>query len=467
MKPIMVTGIMISAMILEAGCSSSTAPAAASASLGSTVSTAIKTASSGSPHVVTSSTVTSQNDRFQNNGEFRWGKSFWDWAFPNALASALGVSTVWDPNSGSAPVGSQLSFPNEYTQNSVISLKGYMGQQLDPNFQNKNGSSTTPFGRMQSALQITCALGYLVTAVDSDGTPSVGTLSFTIPTDTTNIVYQSFSSGGCNLQTNNAGTAISAVVTAVSGSTMFTKKMSLSMGNTSSLYLGFSSGALNFMNIEDQAPSGRNAVDRSIFIGTGMGSASTTKILFEYTSMGYNSTRGSGAAEFGSGQWKSDFEFDRIFIDGANDVAYLVSNNGDPGDASGGTGAPAKYIQFTGAARPVEMSSCTSSSCSETLALSFGFHGQIYASGGTDSAVEGVDFNGCVNAASRAIATDDSLACNVTGTAASAVAAMVESSRQFYIGTTSGIPNFLTNTTGTTALSFTGASDIYTTATTQ
>jgi hypothetical protein len=263
------------------------------------------------------------------------------------------------------------------------------------------------------------------------------------------------------------------VISAVTGSSYYTKEITLTPpGNPGPTHmwmgLDLSAGTLHFMQLEDQAGStGRNAVDRSILSASGLNSAATTVLLYEYASMGFTGIRNSGPSCWSGSQWNCDYELHRMYINGATDVAYILTNNSPPGDASGTTGAPTSYVQYTGAAKPIELASCTSSSCSQTLALSMGLLGQNNANG--TSATTTADYNGCVNASTRVISTDNSLSCSLTGVSINSgnTSGVIELSRQFYGGLTSGAPSILTNTNGNTTLSFTGASDIYTAVTAQ
>jgi hypothetical protein len=462
-----------------------------------------------SPHVVVASTVTASVEK---RSLFR---KLINEIMPEAVADVIG--TLWDPESGQPPTNSDVGLVNNYYDNSSlygcdsgttgrsstgggpcsgtysfaytgpnstgskiptsVSIKDYIGQQLDPNFVNANGSSTSTFGRLQSSLQIVCALGYVFSPTDTDGTPQVtsGT-AVTLPTDTSSPIYKSVSDGGCGLSaTQMAGESLgTVVVTAVTGSSYYTKELNMtspgSTGNAIKLFIGLNltAGTLNFMQIEDQAngAQGRNAVDRSILSMTGVNG--TPVLKFEYSSMGFSTARNSSpscwtAPGMGGGDgWSCSYEFHRIFIDSVNDVAYLITNDGSPGDSSGlvsSSHAPVFYTQFTGAAKPNELSACTSTSCSQTLALSVGFAGQ------QNNPATGTDYNACVNASTRDVSLDGSLACSATGTTVGAGSAsgVIELSRQFL----STSPNVILNTSATTTVSFTGASDFFTAATSQ
>jgi hypothetical protein len=511
-----VAGIIVfSSTILLVSCTSGVSGSTTSATnLGSTVSKAMSTISKNSPHVVNSTTVQASNMQ-------KYFKQFMRSLLPEVMAGVpnptSGLAAIWDPEgAGSPPINGDLGLINSFFDSSVlygcssgatrsanhtdgpcsdgssdweyttptsggtliptfVSPMDYFGQQLDPNFVNANGSSTTTFGRMQSAMGITCVIGNLFSNLDADGTPSVTAgATLTFPSDTSNVVFQPVANGGCGMQVSMASASITGVVvTAVVGSSYYTKKLSIQPPgnpNPSIIYLGLdlTEGTMNFMTIEDQAgPSGRNAIDRTILSATGLTSAATTVIKYEYASIGYPGTRSLVTCWDGS-QWNCDYEFHRVFIDGPNDKAYILSNDGAPGDAAGGTTTPTFFIQFTGAGRPIELAACTASSCSETLALSLAVSGQNTGAGG--SAVATDDYNACVNASDRTIATNNVLTCNVTGTTIdrgfsdtnASPAGVIELSRVFYqTETIANTPDILTVNPNAT-VSFTNGTDMYT-----
>jgi hypothetical protein len=450
---------------------------------------ALNTIDQGSPHVINTSPVTAFLRSVDPlDGLMRV------LGVGQAYAASLGLSSIWETNSthsSTPPQGSEFALGNNYngggftcsqtgsgaTARSVcsdgrttfpayISVKNQFGQALDPNFKNSNGAAITAFGRLKTATMMTCTISRLLTTLDTDGLPRVGALTLNFPADTTNAVYST-----CGVPTTFAGRSASGTVTAVSGAN-FTKKLVLNLGESSPvvwLKLDVAGGIMNFMFVEDQAGSGRNAVSRTIIMMSGTNTPNT-KVLFEYASTGYNASRNGGASCYTAGTpsyWSCSFEFHRGVIDQASNVAYLVSSTGDPGDATGGPGAPSKYVQYTAASRPVELAACTSSSCSERIALSVGVAGQVNADGSAANKPD--DYNGCVSAIDRAVVTDNSLNCSLPGTsvASGSSTGVIELSRQFYARSTSGIPDFLTGTSENTTLSFAGASDIYTRAASQ
>ncbi len=437
------------------------AAAPAITSLGGAVSKAMATVSKNSPHVTPTSVVTAFHNASHSSDYL---KRMLASLLPEAMANTVSaLSVVWDPESGSPPAGTDIALTNGYFDSSAlygcdmsnaplatkggapctgafdyvwtgpsgtgtkvptfVSARSYLGQQLDPNFKNANGSSTTLFGRMANAMGIPCTLGFVFTSTDADGTPSVSTgETITFPSSTSDTIFLPVTSGGCGMDVSMAGVAISyVVVTAVSGSSLYTKKITLTVpgGNPITMYIGLdlTAGSLNFMSVEDQAnASGRDAVDRTMVSATGMSSAATTVLKFEYASIGFNGSRNSSPNCWDGSQWNCDFEFHRMFIDGPNDVAYVISNTGSPGDTTGvvtqntAVHAPSFYVQFTGTGKPIELGACTAGSCSQTIALSLGMAGQNSANGGHPSTP--IDYNGCFNAGALSLASDDTLACD-------------------------------------------------------
>ena len=446
---------------------SSVTPTPTVSGLSSAVTQFQSTVSGSTPHVVNASPLTaflrSMNplDRlFDVLGEKAYA------------STVLGLGSIWDPESGGALLSGDLGILNLYNGNTTISVKDYMGEALDPNFINSNKASTTIFGRLKLATMVTCVLSHLVTSMDTDGLPVAGPLSLTMPLSTSDPVYTT-----CGLPAMMAGMSLpSLTVAKVTSGSNFTKSMTMSLGtSTVTLYLKLdvTAGVFNFMNVEDQSTggsSGRNAVDRTIVMMSGLNTAGHAHTLFEYANMGYSGTRNGAPSCYTSGQWSCSYEFHRGYIDQATDTSLILSNDGNPGDASGGTGAPAEFVQYTAAGRPVELAACTASSCAEDLALSVGMIGQTAAiSRAPITSTNGVDYNACVNVSTRGIDADNTLACtHVTGTTVNSGSptGVVEASRQFYSQTTSGVPNILSSGANT-LLSFTGATDIYTAATSQ
>jgi hypothetical protein len=477
--------LLSAAGVAATGCGSGDSPAASSnstaqaVSLSQAVTAMQKNLTTQTPHIVNSSTVTALNwHRMMRN----LGGLF----ISDALAADFGLSTIWDPNSGSAPTGNEFALLNLYIgggftcddsnncTNGTVSVPGdesltnYMAQALDPNFENSNGASVTIFGRMKNAQMVLCVMGQVLPAasIDTDGLPVAGAVTLTFPSDTSNVVYQPTSSGGCGVASSLAGMSAPLTVTAVS-SDNYTKQIALSLQNTITMWLKLdaSAGVFNFMSVEDQRPSGRYAVDRTIVNITGIGTSGSETVRYEYVGLG-SATSGSTSC-YANGQWQCDFEFHRVFIDQTANTAYLLSNDGSPGDPSGGTGAPTNYVQYTAAGEPSGLSSCSAGgTCSATLALSFTAAGQQDASGTYPSV--GNEYDGCVNAASRELSNDGSLACDLTGVpmlASGGAAATIEATREVYIGDV--VATLLTNTTASTTLAFTNGSDMYTAANTQ
>jgi hypothetical protein len=352
------------------------------------------------------------------------------------------------------------------------SVKNYMSQELNSSFVNSNGASVTVFGRLQSALQISCALGLLIpsASLGTDGLPAVGSGTIVFPTATTDTIYKAFNSGGCGLGTSMAGQSAPYVVTAVTG-TLFTKQMVVTVpgGNSNTIWMALTpeTGSFSFMTVEDQRTNGRYVASRTMVSITNGNVTNGAQIKMEYISIGSNqnfvNSTGQQTNCYTSGQWQCSFEMHRVFIDETANKGYVLSHSGDPGTAAGGTGIPTRYVEYTAAGKPVDIGACSSSTtCAAQIAVSFGFQGQHTAAGGTFTPAG--DYIGCVAVGSRDIVTDDSLACDITGTTISAATA-IEGTRELFVS--DAIASLYTGTTSATTFSFTGASDIFTAADTQ
>lgn len=469
----------ISCLVLSAcnGSSSSSGSTASSGSAATPVSFSAATASvhtnlaEEAPHFNSNSVVTAMN--FKNYFHHLFPKNLS--VFNEAIAADLGLSVIWDPENGSPPSGSDFSMVNLYLgggfnplgsnncSNGTItlpcneSLKNYMGQALDPNFQNSNTASTTIFGRLNDALVSVCALSNLLTAAqtDTDGLPVAGPLSLALPSDTTNIVFQPVSSGGCGISLSDAGQTLTVTVTAVT-SANYSKMMTVApLSNTIWLQLNAAAGTLNVMTLEDQRPQGRYAIDRAIAQITGINTPGSGTTAFEYISAGSN-VSGSDSC-YANGKWQCDFELHRVYIDEANNVAYLVSNNGSPGDAGGGTGTPLGYAQYTAMAQPTALKACaTGGACTGVMAFSF--------TSNESGLSAGDEYDGCINLVDRSLASSGSLSCTGGVTGASVLAnasAMINGTRLAFVGDV--VATLFNNTNANTTLAFTDATTIYVT----
>jgi hypothetical protein len=479
--------ILLSAMALTmTGCGSGdgsspigTASSAPSVSLPQAVAAMQKNLTTQTPHIVNASTVTA----------FNWRKAMRNVGgvfVSDAMATDFGLSTLWDPESGSAPTGNDFGLSNLYigggftcdmsnnctngtvTVPGVESLTNYMGQALDPNFENSNGASITVFGRMKNAQMVLCIMGQVLPAAstDTDGLPIVGAVTLQFPSDTTGTLYQEPSAGGCGVPSSMAGTSLSFTVTAVT-SANYTKQLSTTLQNPIVMWLKLdaSAGVFNFMSLEDQRPSGRYDIDRTIVNITGIGSPGSQTVRYEYVSIGSASSDSTSC--YADNGWKCDYEFHRVYIDQTANTAYLLSNDSPPGDPSGGTGAPTQYVQYTATGEPSNLSSCSAgATCSATLALSFTAAGQSDDSGVYPSA--GNEYDACVNVANRALSNDGSLSCDTNGVpilATGGATATIELTREVYVGDV--VATLMANTTAATTLAFTNGTNLYTAPNTQ
>ena len=141
--------------------------------------------------------------------------------------------------------------------------------------------------------------------------------------------------------------------------------------------------------------------------------------------------------------------------------------NGDPGKSDGSVDATHNSYRtlFTAAGKPVEISACSNGSCDQDVAISCGFVGNRDGAGGTAigeaaDSVNSTNYNGCINVGTAAVDTDNSLACNVTGVAASVAQPMVDAVRAHFAA--DALTTIVGGSTKSTHLSFTDGSTIYT-----
>jgi hypothetical protein len=253
-------------------------------------------------------------------------------------------------------------------------------------------------------------------------------------------------------------------------STDFSKKLVMTMGTSNIvvwLKLNPAAGDFNVMALEDERPSGRYSVARTMAYVTGANTPGSGTVRLEYVNIGSASSDSTSCVT--NGQWSCGYEFHRVFIDEAADVAYLVSNYGLPGANDGSTAAPTSYVQYTAAGKPSELSACSSTgTCTGTLAVSFTADGQSVPGSSSVYPSAGNAYNGCVNVATRALTADATLSCSLTGAsilAAGGASAMIELTREVYVNDV--VATLLAHTSASTTLAFTGASDIYTAPNTQ
>jgi hypothetical protein len=291
------------------------------------------------------------------------------------------------------------------------SLKNYMGQELDPNFINANGSTVGAAGRYSSALVQTCLMTAFFSkscAMDTDGLPAVGTC--TVNVDFTQLPAAGGLFNGCVVPANfTAGggptsISIAVTITAVTGNPTYTKKMvvagapSGSGTGTNTIYakLDSANGIFNFENI---APGdnhfGSAACGGSRFI-LGL-NGNVTSFQYESISLG---TDVSGACDSSNGGVSHE-DFFRIHLDTGLDTSYILGMSQNKGSANDFgfllSGQPSKIAAGTG-----------------TISTS------IWANTGTTIPTGATTFfaasaNGCVSQATGNLTSDATLTCDITG----------------------------------------------------
>jgi hypothetical protein len=304
------------------------------------------------------------------------------------LAQLFGISSV-----------EALPFNGQWDQNSSVnglnwqpvSIKEYLGQSLDSNFVNPNGSNNTVFGRFRSTARMLCAFDYLIPQRDANQLPADGTYSLTLKVGPGTQLSEK-----CAGFENEAANSFSVTITVSTpaDTSVYMKKIELGGINQGGMgaYLTVNDKFIRIAGFEIESATGRSRdlmeYDRANDV-----------LRFEYLSQQFASDGGA--------------ELQRIYIDGKNEKALLLSYSG--------TSAQSNFqlnFRFIAAGSPVDAKRTS-------IAVSVGVLGQQIAD------QEGL--NACINATNGSLMTDDSLDCQTTGidiTTASGIAASFSAHNQ-------------------------------------
>lgn len=305
-----------------------------------------------------------------------------------AAASSPSFNDAWDDTSFGILDPRDSSDPN-------VSVQDFLGLMLDENKTRDNGSSFNLFGRLQSPIQIACALSAIV-GVGADGYPantaSTQTLTFTAANSST-------MTSVCGMaDAPTAGESILYDVESASG-TYYDKKITLrlSWGATTDrqyFYMKNTATALNILSTEyydldwDGSATTEAEMDgmsRSVvFIDK-----STNTVRFEYLATG-----DSNQLEFHRGFYSGSTGIARLMSFNANAINSTITHNSNMGDRFVIVGYP--------------------EDSSKDVALSFAMDRSGQAGGNYDY----TDFTACVNPNTGAIVTDGAdltSACDAVG----------------------------------------------------
>jgi hypothetical protein len=292
------------------------------------------------------------------------------------------------------------------------SIKNYMGQMIDPNFINANGSTVGAAGRYSSALTQTCLMTAFFAkncTIDTDGLPAVGTC--TVNVDFTELPTAGGLFEGCvvpaNFTAGGGPTSLSLglTITAVAGNANYTKKIVMTGApsgggtGTNTIYAKIDStnGIFNFENIapgDNQTGSATCGGSRFILALNG----NVTSFQYESITLGTDTTAGCSTQNSGA----SHEDFFRIHLDTGLDTSYILGLSENKGSANQSfgfilSGQPSKIAANTG-----------------TISAS------IWANTGTAIPTGASTFfaasaDGCVSQTTGSITTDGTLTCDVTG----------------------------------------------------
>lgn len=319
---------------------------------------------------------------------------------PTAAARA-GIDSVWTTSPGVAPLsGSGQS-----------SLQTWMENMFDPTFVNSSGAKVTFVGRIANSLDVFCFLSELTDNPDDTGLPSNGTYPIT---------FTQAAVDTCKGEAEMVGGTATLTVESPSDTTYYDKKITAELSSRETCPFIFlariNSDVVNVATSEDQSCDGRDQVSRTIF----WYDAATQRSRFTYISQNFSENSGH--------------EFYRGFLDEGTDEAYVL---GHYGSANGGniTGG----VSFTAVGKP---------SAGGTVAVSAKSAGNTIA-GGT--------YDGCINISGNDVATDNTLACTLTGTSISTAYNVVTGTHGLYSEIADLYPASPTEVVG-----FTDSTDIFT-----
>lgn len=321
-----------------------------------------------------------------------------DTSSSSTFSGALGtVSSTLEEMSQLSPVSTSLMSANDFRLMSALggdwtsgtvrlpdqsgtslSIKEYMGKQLDPNAVGDGGGGQSfalnVFGRFNNAMMIGCALMTVGANIDATtGYPANGTMAITM--SAANLATMVSKCGMSQAESNQMAAAsptpeISAVVESATNTTYYDKKITMTLpasmgGATQYFYFRFNSSEINIFNAEDGSSfDSRTLVNMDL---------STNVLKVEY----YSGGSGGGAALY----------FHRLYYDKGNDIGKLTTYYGSSTD----------FVKYTLAGKP---------NTGGTFALSF-----------TSDQTANYSGQACVSVSTGVISTDDSLACTLTGTA--------------------------------------------------
>tara|TARA_B100000749_G_scaffold280259_1_gene275707 strand:+ start:64702 stop:65883 length:1182 start_codon:yes stop_codon:yes gene_type:complete len=185
-------------------------------------------------------------------------------AYTEVLSAANAITNL-APSSRSAGKVGVFAAPNFGTDwasgtgfvdeqdSSSTSAKEWMGIQLDPDAVRANDSKISMFGRLESALNIFCALGVAVDDLDASGYPSVGTQTFTVTSAiATSMVNDCDIAEAADL----VDSEFTVVTAATTDDTYFDVKITLTLpaalgGSNQDYYVRSDSSEINVATIED------------------------------------------------------------------------------------------------------------------------------------------------------------------------------------------------------------------------
>lgn len=269
--------------------------------------------------------------------------------------------TLAAPNFGAAWETTDV-MNNPITNSGLITVKEYMGTQLDPSALNNDNSSVNVFGRLNTALGIFCAVGVgagmMGVSVDADGYPENGAHTITF-----SAAIKAQMNSQCGMDVSDIPDGESMVMTVTSSSGNYAKQFTFNTFNQTYLV---KSTATEVNIATGEIHDNGTAVSRTVVFWN-----KTTDIM----RVEYISDPGTGFTPGQAGLYAY-----RMYYDEALDEAQIFTYEGPDNNAPAAT----RYIL---AGKP---------STGDALSLSF-------KQGNVES---GSKLEACVNASTGAIITD-------------------------------------------------------------
>lgn len=282
------------------------------------------------------------------------------------------LGPVWTTNPGVIPL----------LNTGTSSLKQWMINEFDETFVNDEGAKVTFAGRVSNALDIFCYMAASGQSLDEYNLPPVGS-------HTLKLTQAMSDACGGGIEEEQIGMSVTLDVAATEDDTFYDRALTFTLPTITmdtpascpfEMLVRVSDEEINVASSEDQTCDGRDQASLAVFHSN----LNTKTSRFKYISKNFS-------------EYPAGFEVYRGFLNEEDDEAYITGFYG--GDADGNS-ANLSGVHYTVVGKP---------SVGGEIAVS------VKSVGNTIS--DGI-YIGCIDNATAAISTDDTLSCDLTGTVA-------------------------------------------------